>query len=91
MTIDPEAYGLASAIGLGVGYVLKSLAVTSRAIPAVVWIATTVVYTLYTGDLSARGIVVGLCAGLTASGLHSGVKNSLERREPSVPRDEPLL
>lgn len=81
MSINAEAYGAAAAIGLGVGYAVRQIGLSGRFIPGVVWLCTAAVYVAATGDASLRNCIVGLCAGLSASGLHSGVKNTIEKRE----------
>lgn len=80
MTINAEAFAAAAAIGLGLGKLLKSLGLNTRFIPLAVWVSTSVVYTAYIG-WETQNVIAGLVAGVTASGLHSGVKNTFERKQ----------
>jgi multisubunit Na+/H+ antiporter MnhE subunit len=53
----------------------------NRLIPLVTWVLSATAYVLVTKDFTGAGLVEGILTAAMATGVHSGLKNSLETKQ----------
>lgn len=66
-------------------YILKHAfpAFPNRFIPLLTWVGGITGYLIKSGDTSANGIFTAVLVAATATGIHSGIKNTFQKREPA--------
>ncbi|MHA6250904.1 hypothetical protein [Oceanobacillus sp. CAU 1775] len=78
-----EIYGVALIpLIIGLVQLIKTTGLNKKYLPFISLVFGLVggIFFLYPGDIRA-GIIVGLMLGLSASGLYSGTKNTLEKND----------
>lgn len=76
---------------LGVGALLKHAfpAFNNRWIPLLTWTLGTIAFVLKSQDYSVTGIFIGVVVAAAATGIHSGIKNTVESDDEPTPRPTP--
>lgn len=64
---------------LMLGWLLKNAfpKFPNRFIPLLTWLLAVPAFVVFSGDASAKGLVTAAMVALTATGIHSGIKNTL--------------
>lgn len=78
--IDEGAVAATVAVVIGAtGFIRTAVpALPTRWIPLLTWLAATILYPIWCGDYNAETIKAGVLAGLSTTGLHAGVRKTVD-------------